>query len=238
MADIKGHFAFPELAARAWSYLTATTIDTSGNTSEFAANRWLIPDSLIITGYSPIVLTVITPDGLDSIGRDVVTGGFNTIGATAEYDSLTDYSDPLDGDPDDRVIITNVMPGEYTIRVTTKPGDDGTGYVLGIRVDGTNEAYAAVSGGLSSTPVENPVPPPGESDSYSFTPEPMLRADLDGNGFVDAVDLAILIDVVFFGLPEPDPAELADLDCDRFTDAVDLAVLIDVVFFGGSIVCD
>jgi len=158
-ANASGRFNLSSVDLPAWSHLTATATDTLGNTSEFALNRRAIPDSLIVTGYSPVVITVITPSMLDSIGRDVVTGGFNTIGPTAQYDSLTDYSDPLDGDPDDRVIITNIEPGEYTIRVTTKPGDDGTEYVLGIRVDGTNEVYAGVSGGLSSSPVENPVPP-------------------------------------------------------------------------------
>ncbi|MEW5875805.1 MAG: hypothetical protein AB1752_11580 [Candidatus Zixiibacteriota bacterium] len=237
MASPAGHFAFPALKTRAWSYLTAITIDTAGNTSEFAANRQLVPDSLIVTGYSPVVLTVITPDGLDSIGRDIITGGFNTIGPTAIYDSLTDYSDPLDGDPDDRVIITNIEPGEYTIRVTTKPGGEGEGYVLGIRVDGTNEAYAAVSGGMSSTPVENPVPLPGESDTFTFAAEPAARGDLDGSGFLDAVDLAILIDLVFFGANPPNPADLADINCDTFPDAVDLALLIDFVFFGGAAPC-
>ncbi|MEW5875834.1 MAG: SBBP repeat-containing protein [Candidatus Zixiibacteriota bacterium] len=236
-ASGSGHFAFPEVPVRAWSYVTATATDASGNTSEFALNRLLIPDSLTITAYSPVVLTLISPSGQDSIGRDIITGGFNTIGPTATYDSLTDYSDPPDGDPDDRIIITNIEPGEYTIRVTTKPGDPGTGYVLGIRVDGTNEVYAKASGGTSTEPETIPVPGAGESDTYSFKPSSSERGDLNADAFLDAVDLALMIDMVFFGLPLPQPQDLADINCDTFTDAVDLAVMIDAVFFGGSIPC-
>lgn len=63
------------------------------------------------------------------------------------------------------------------------------------------------------------------------------QCDMDGSGFVDAVDLAVVIDVVFFGAPDvsdPDcPRSRADFNADGVTDAVDLALLIDHVFFGG-----
>lgn len=63
------------------------------------------------------------------------------------------------------------------------------------------------------------------------------QADLDGSTFIDAVDLAVVIDIVFFGMADvqdPDcPATRSDFNDDRFADAVDLALLIDHVFFGG-----
>ncbi|MEW5875829.1 MAG: PQQ-dependent sugar dehydrogenase [Candidatus Zixiibacteriota bacterium] len=62
------------------------------------------------------------------------------------------------------------------------------------------------------------------------------QSDFDDNGFVDATDLAFVIDVVFFGVADqqdPDcPSSRGDFNCDTLTDAVDLAELIDHVFFG------
>jgi len=62
------------------------------------------------------------------------------------------------------------------------------------------------------------------------------QADLDATGFIDAVDLALVIDVVFFGSSDvQDPScytTRADFNADGFADAVDLAFLIDHVFFG------
>jgi len=64
------------------------------------------------------------------------------------------------------------------------------------------------------------------------------QADLDGSAFVDAVDLAFLIDVVFFGAPDVQdptcPRSRSDFNGDGISDAVDLAFLIDHIFFGGA----
>ncbi|MEW5873661.1 MAG: LamG-like jellyroll fold domain-containing protein [Candidatus Zixiibacteriota bacterium] len=64
-----------------------------------------------------------------------------------------------------------------------------------------------------------------------------FQGDLNGDGFVDAVDLAILIDIVFFGAPDVQdpccPTTRGDFNGDGFVDATDLAFLIDYVFFGG-----
>ncbi len=63
------------------------------------------------------------------------------------------------------------------------------------------------------------------------------QADLDGNGFVDSVDLSILIDVVFFGVPDVTdpqcPRTRSDFDDNGVADSVDLSLIIDYVFFGG-----
>ncbi len=59
------------------------------------------------------------------------------------------------------------------------------------------------------------------------------RGDLDDDGFITALDLAALIDVLFAGAPIPvPPPERADLNCDGFPDALDLAVMIDHLFAG------
>lgn len=66
----------------------------------------------------------------------------------------------------------------------------------------------------------------------------LYQGDVNADGFVDAVDLAVVIDIVFFGASDvQDPAcpkTRADFNGDGVTDAVDLAILIDHVFFGGA----
>jgi hypothetical protein len=65
-----------------------------------------------------------------------------------------------------------------------------------------------------------------------------FQANHDANTSIDAVDLAIEIDIVFFGatdLQDPScPTTRADFNADGTPDAVDLAELIDHVFFGGG----
>jgi len=202
-ADAGGHFVCDSVAVRDWSWVSAVATDPMGNTSEFSPNRQVIPDSLIFTAYSPVTITVIEPDGSDSIGPT-----FNTIGATASYDAVTDWGigpNGIPGEPDDRVVITNVQGGTYIIKIKANPGASGDGYFLGIRVDGTNEVYASLSGAISQTPVEHPLPPEGTEAVFSFQATAVPRGDLDGNHLLDAVDLAILIDIVFFSAAEPDP---------------------------------
>jgi hypothetical protein len=67
-----------------------------------------------------------------------------------------------------------------------------------------------------------------------------FQADIDANGVVNAVDLALEIDCVFFcggsmGPQDPDcPRGRMDFNADGLEDATDLAFMIDHVFFGGS----
>jgi hypothetical protein len=57
-----------------------------------------------------------------------------------------------------------------------------------------------------------------------------------------SVDLAVMIDIVFFSAADPQdpecPATRFDFDCSGFTDAVDLAKMIDHVFFAGVGPCN
>jgi hypothetical protein len=65
-----------------------------------------------------------------------------------------------------------------------------------------------------------------------------FQSDHDISGSVDATDLAIAIDITFFGAPDVTdpycPRARADSNADGGADAVDLALLIDHVFFGGT----
>jgi hypothetical protein len=68
--------------------------------------------------------------------------------------------------------------------------------------------------------------------TLSILPLPFVPGDQDGDGQINAVDLALLIDYVFFGGSAPTPVETGDLNQDCLSDAADLAILIDVVYFG------
>ena len=68
------------------------------------------------------------------------------------------------------------------------------------------------------------------------------QADFDDDGFITALDLAALIDILFAGsLDIPDPAcptTRGDFDCDGFDTALDLSGLIDHLFAGGAGPCE
>ena len=69
-----------------------------------------------------------------------------------------------------------------------------------------------------------------------------LQADFDGDGFLTALDLNTLIDVLFFSVPDTqDPGcstTRGDFTCDAVADALDLNGLIDHLFFQGLGPCD
>jgi hypothetical protein len=62
------------------------------------------------------------------------------------------------------------------------------------------------------------------------------QGDLNIDAFIDAADLALLIDVVFFGGTNESQCavDLGDFNMDCFVDTVDLALVIDFVFYGGA----
>lgn len=66
--------------------------------------------------------------------------------------------------------------------------------------------------------------------------------DGDSDGEIDAVDLMLLINAVFFTgtiLHDSEcPRVRFDVDCDGRVDVVDLAVIIDYIFFGGEPLCN
>jgi hypothetical protein len=68
------------------------------------------------------------------------------------------------------------------------------------------------------------------------------QCDFDADGFLTAIDLSGMIDVLFAGSPDiqdPDcPISRSDFDCDNFATALDLVGLIDHLFAGGQPPCD
>ena len=68
-----------------------------------------------------------------------------------------------------------------------------------------------------------------------------FQGDFDADGFLTALDLGALIDILFAGSPEiqdPEcPGPRGDFDCDGFSTALDLGGLIDYLFAGGIAPC-
>jgi hypothetical protein len=66
----------------------------------------------------------------------------------------------------------------------------------------------------------------------------LFQGDYDADGFLTAIDLGNMIDVLFAGKPDitdPDcPTSRMDFDNDGFATALDLGALIDHLFAGGS----
>lgn len=80
----------------------------------------------------------------------------------------------------------------------------------------------------------------GQGDACSCLCE--NQGDADGDGFITAVDMNAMIEVIFFNAPDIVdplcPISRFDHNCDVFIDAVDLNELIDELFFNGPASCD
>jgi len=68
------------------------------------------------------------------------------------------------------------------------------------------------------------------------------QCDYDESGFLDALDMGTLIDVLFAGKPPVQdggcPTFRGDFDNSSFPDALDLGALIDHLFAGAAGPCD
>jgi len=77
--------------------------------------------------------------------------------------------------------------------------------------------------------------------SGQATPCP-YQGDGNADGYIDATDIALATDIVFFGQPSPRdpecPTDRLDWDCNFYVDATDLAFIIDHVFSGGEGPCN
>jgi hypothetical protein len=67
------------------------------------------------------------------------------------------------------------------------------------------------------------------------------QSDFDEDGFLTALDLGAMIDILFSGSPDVQDSSClsprADFDCDGFSTALDLGGLIDHLFAGGDGPC-
>lgn len=86
---------------------------------------------------------------------------------------------------------------------------------------------------VSSTPVSNPVPGPGEEVCFAVLVAPQRRGDMDGNGTYNIVDVVLIINVAFRGSPAPSPPGIADVNGDCVSsDIQDVVGIIGVSLRG------
>jgi hypothetical protein len=82
----------------------------------------------------------------------------------------------------------------------------------------------------------------GSSGKCKSTCDCPYQDDFDEDGFITALDLADLIDILFSGAPDVQdpgcPVPRGDDDCDGFTTALDLTRKIDYLFTSGQPPCD
>lgn len=68
------------------------------------------------------------------------------------------------------------------------------------------------------------------------------QGDINEDGFVDALDLGSMIDILFAGKPDLRdvncPTTRVDFHCDGFSDMTDLGSFIDYMFVGGAPPCN
>jgi hypothetical protein len=94
----------------------------------------------------------------------------------------------------------------------------GADSVVGHALDGSvAEAYQVGDGAQAALHITNRYP-----------------GDMDDDTFVTALDLGILIDLLFAGADPPARPASADVNADCFYDALDLGVLIDYIFAGST----
>lgn len=61
----------------------------------------------------------------------------------------------------------------------------------------------------------------------------VMRGDMDNSGVVNATDLTILINMIFFAAPPPFDYRLGDVSCDGVPNATDLTLMINHIWYGG-----
>jgi hypothetical protein len=116
-----------------------------------------------------------------------------------------------------------------------------------------NHEWHAFASGMPSGWIisqwHEPIPGPIGAYTYGWVHAPAdyscscpYQGDFDADGFLTALDLAGMIDILFAGRVDPKdplcPATRADFDCDGFATALDLGGIIDHLFAGGAGPCD
>ncbi len=220
-ATYDGKFQFTAAAAVGnFSVITTTATDGSGNTSEFSANRRLVPQPLIVVAYSPVNIIVTDPDGL-RFGRDSFNVPITGISPAAYFVT-----------PNDSVVIYQPKLGTYIISFATEVGAPiGATYSAIIKIDGTDQLIIAADKICSTS---------GTMDNYSYNVEEGYHyKNGDGNrdNTLNVGDAVFVVNYIFKGGAAPDPYLAADANCDRTVNIGDAVYVINYIFKGGPAPC-
>lgn len=179
---------------------------------------------------------------LDADDEPIVTG----ITVSTDFPLLNPYMGSLSGAVD--VFVTKLSTITSSLEYSTYVGgsdedrgyhlsrdNNGAIYITGFTMSGdfpTLNAFDATHNGGNDVFVVK----------FNTVCDCPFQLDLDEDGFVTALDLAVVIDILFAGEPDIQdancPVPRADFDCDGFSTALDLSALIDYLFGGGDPPCE
>jgi hypothetical protein len=192
----------------------------------------IISDTVL--NHGDTALTVIPPEQL----RDVVCEFFGA--GISEPGVLTFLASDLKDIPDDLFL----PDGGPTVRTLWRVLPSATPQVsaLGFEDDPAFPNAHNTMVDRHAAIWKRPVMTGGYVNIGGALCECPVQCDYDADGFLTALDLGVLIDVLFTGLPDgqdPDcPAPGGDFDCDLNTTALDLSEFIDHLFAGAPGPCN
>jgi hypothetical protein len=150
-------------------------------------------------------------------------------------DAALDWGAVADADFDYYWVYRGIAPG-FTLDLTNRIGATSDTALLDTSVPGFPVYYRVTAVDFAGNEGD-----PSNEASVQFCDCP-FQCDYDADGFLTALDLGGLIDVLFAGRPEEQdpqcPSGRGDFDCDGFPTALDLSGLIDHLFAGGPPPCD
>jgi hypothetical protein len=172
---------------------------------------------------------------------------------------------PAEPQVGDSIIVTTTITSDGSITATDLHYDDGGGFAAVPLFDDGNHHDGAASDGLygASLPpltepdtveyyiqaeddadsvVTDPPNPPSTVYFYAASCACPYQGDADEDGFITALDMSDLIDILFAGAEDIQdaacPVSRFDLDCDSFPTALDLSKMIDYLFASGPGPCE
>ena len=164
-------------------------------------------------------------------------GAYGIAAGDANFDSIPDLV-VGNKDSDSVTVLLNDGTGDFDSVLTTWGGVGGRGGLVGF-ADFDRDSLPDVAAEFNDTPGDYICVFVNCNADPCHCP---VQSDFDEDGFLTAVDLSHLIDILFAGSPDIRdpwcPSPRADFDCDGFSTATDLARLIDHLFVGGGGPCD
>jgi hypothetical protein len=217
-----------------FAQITAITIDTLGNTSEFCNNFTLIPAPLIILayGFSPSI-----PKGemVDTLINMIVTDPEGYIIGKDSDGNLIQSLFPASYDEVGLDSVTIPIPklGEYQVEIVGASDNPSPGatYSVGVQIDGSL---------VCAVVADEAVPTAGFTDTVTYLVEEGWHygtGDANGDNKINILDITFLINYVYKGGPAPDPRDAGDANCNEVINILDITYLISYLYKGGDPPC-